>query len=347
MVMRLALAGSYALALMSVFSGNCHSQQPPITIAAHVIAPVDRTGLQAQLRDYFEKHRTDRPGLGSYAAGDQVAAYSDNPVGFAQFLTSTLKGALPESEGWPEIRLGLVCVYNNKEQWQRVRSEDKNFYLPESGITSVYDIANAINVPGQRTLNVIVVPIIAVAGETILSDPVDDPMTAATFPANHNALRDSANHDRGVVVTSLLFTRLPNDSAFNEGKYIVHEAGHWLGLSHPFDNASNCPDDDYRRQYADEYPHFQRGQRFGETFASGRVPRACGGPEPVHNYMSYTADRERREFNQGQIGKMKRTLESLKTTASENELQCKEGEQQYPELRRPTAPRPPSSVDVN
>ncbi|KAH8915266.1 hypothetical protein BT69DRAFT_1356819 [Atractiella rhizophila] len=93
---------------------------------------------------------------------------------------------------------------------------------------------------------------------------------------------------------------LPGGSAtpFDEGQTLTHEAGHWFGLYHVFDDyGSSCDDYD---QVSDTPPQktATSGCPTGKDSCSG------GGVDSIHNYMDYSDDSCMTEFTEGQATRM-------------------------------------------
>jgi hypothetical protein len=109
----------------------------------------------------------------------------------------------------------------------------------------------------------------------------------ATFPSHYSAqpLID------GIVVH---FGSLPGGfiDNFNKGQTATHEAGHWFGLYHTFQNGCSNQGD----QVADTPP--QRVPTSGCPEGKDTCP--APGLDPIHNYMDYSHDTCYSEFTQGQ-----------------------------------------------
>lgn len=101
----------------------------------------------------------------------------------------------------------------------------------------------------------------------------------------------------GVVI---LNESLPGGTAapYNEGDTLTHEAGHWLGLAHTFDNGCNDPGD-----YVADTPYQFDGDNIFECLESlNTCPQP--GKDPVHNFMSYGDDPCLDQFTKGQSKRM-------------------------------------------
>jgi len=92
----------------------------------------------------------------------------------------------------------------------------------------------------------------------------------------------------GVVIN---YRTVPNGSSvMNQGYTLVHEVGHWLGLSHTF--RDGC---DGQGDFIDDTP--------AHTVNEGcTVTDTCPGEgrDPISNYMSYSSDACMSEFTHGQ-----------------------------------------------
>lgn len=116
-----------------------------------------------------------------------------------------------------------------------------------------------------------------------------------TYPDNY---RTHPIND-GVLISP---RTLPGGTApgHNEGKSLVHEVGHWVGLYNTFQGGCSAPGD-----YVDDTPP--------EAYPSWGCPAerdSCpsGGLDPIHNYMDNSEDRCRNQFTQGQATRLSQQL---------------------------------------
>ncbi|HEX3740794.1 MAG TPA: zinc metalloprotease [Terriglobales bacterium] len=116
----------------------------------------------------------------------------------------------------------------------------------------------------------------------------------------------------GVVVR---FTTLPGgtENHYNEGRSIVHETGHWLGLYHTFQGGCTYPND-----YATDTP-----AEASASFACPTGQDSCAGEEfpgldPIDNFMDYTDDSCMVRFSAEQSKRMDAMSLKYRTIVSSN-----------------------------
>lgn len=121
----------------------------------------------------------------------------------------------------------------------------------------------------------------------------------ATFPQ----LSAGQDIDGVVILYETVGGRNNGFSQYDQGRTLVHEVGHYLGLLHTFEqvgiNCGNTYDsgDLIVDTPAEQFPHFSCVQTI-----------TCLSPDPIHNYMSYTPDICWEEFTQEQANRMRCTL---------------------------------------
>jgi hypothetical protein len=100
----------------------------------------------------------------------------------------------------------------------------------------------------------------------------------------------------GIVIDGRSTPGGPYGDAFSLGQTLTHEAGHYLGLAHTFEQGCIGHGD-----FVDDTP--------AEAEPTSGCPRnkdTCREPglDPIHNYMDYSFDRCYNQFTAGQTGRM-------------------------------------------
>lgn len=125
--------------------------------------------------------------------------------------------------------------------------------------------------------------------------------TEYMFPANN-----PTKWMDGVVVSHLVVPGGP-DPRYAQGKRVVHEVGHWLGLFHTFHQGCSGNGDDIKDTPA------HSAANLGVP-PDGLPNGACniGELAPIHNYMNYTDDVCMTQFTPEQIEKMRKVMQLLR-----------------------------------
>ena len=161
----------------------------------------------------------------------------------------------------------------------------------DSGGTAEFDMKSALRKGDYGDLNVYS----ASLGEDLLG--------WATFPESKPDATTRALD--GVVV---LDQSLPGgnadfgpDEVYNEGDTLTHEAGHWFGLYHTFEDWGTGNGCKGKGDYVNDTP-----SEFGPNFACDESADTCPskGTDPVHNYMDYTDDVCMVQFTAGQAARV-------------------------------------------
>ena len=116
----------------------------------------------------------------------------------------------------------------------------------------------------------------------------------ATFP------QESAGQERDGIVMAYqtIGGRNNGNQLYDQGRTLVHEMGHYLGLFHTFEGYNTCINsysggDLIVDTNAENQPHYQCVQT-----------ATCGSSDPIRNYMNYTPDSCMIKFTQEQANRM-------------------------------------------
>ncbi|MCP5055026.1 MAG: hypothetical protein GY940_48115 [bacterium] len=114
----------------------------------------------------------------------------------------------------------------------------------------------------------------------------------SSFPPN-----DAGSTTDGIVMLhSTIGGRDNGNGAFDQGRTLVHEAGHYLGLEHTFNGGCGSG--------------YTAGDRIADTNPESTAhygcspSNTCGSSDPITNYMNYTDDTCMEEFTQEQANRM-------------------------------------------
>jgi len=117
----------------------------------------------------------------------------------------------------------------------------------------------------------------------------------------------------GVVIHPSFFGK--NASArYNQGKVLVHELGHYLGLHHIWGSGMGCFDYDQ----VEDTPH-QEKPYFGCPFFP---QESCGSIDMHMNYMDYVDDACMNLFTSGQIKRMEVVTEEFRPYLGKSGVEC-------------------------
>jgi hypothetical protein len=185
-------------------------------------------------------------------------------------LNAAYAGATSRSAAATPFRFELVSVdTTDNASWYTVGYQSRAERLMKT----------ALRVGGAGTLNVY----LANLGGGLLG--------WATFP---DAYERAAEMDGVVILTD----SLPGgtDEHYSEGDTLVHEAGHWLGLYHTFQNGCSTNNDYVADTAPEKSPAFH--------CPVGRDTCPASGVDPITNFMDYTWDSCMDEFTVGQATRM-------------------------------------------
>lgn len=159
------------------------------------------------------------------------------------------------------------------------------------------DMKNSLGVDPTHALNIYVTSTIDFLGWTY-------------FPEDYS--ENSLQH--GVIVRT---DCLPNGgyTNYDQGKIAVHEAGHYLGLYHTFDDFGACKNADL----VDDTPIHQKNIGCPNT---NPPMDTCPQPglDPINNLMNYTNDPCRNYFTPGQFQRIKNITAEHKPSLGGNNI---------------------------
>jgi hypothetical protein len=193
-------------------------------------------------------------------------------------------GDVPESQITAQINV-LNAAYSPSASFILVQSDrttNATWYGAGPGSAAEQNMKAALRKGSADDLNI------------YSSNPGGGLLGWATFPWSYTR----APSQDGVVV---LFSSLPGGTAapYNLGDTATHEAGHWLGLYHTFQNGCNKKGDFVADTPSERSPAF--GCPAGRDTCRGK---SGAGLDPINNFMDYTDDACMFEFTAGQRVRM-------------------------------------------
>jgi hypothetical protein len=114
-------------------------------------------------------------------------------------------------------------------------------------------------------------------------------------------------YDGVVVLYQSVGGRNNGYAPYDQGRTLVHEVGHYLGLLHTFEGYG-C------------FEGYTSGDLIGDTHSENdehydcRQTSTCGTPDDIHNYMNYTEDTCMHEFTPDQSNRMVCSLVNYRTS---------------------------------
>jgi hypothetical protein len=116
-------------------------------------------------------------------------------------------------------------------------------------------------------------------------------------------------HDGVVVLSDAVGGRNNGYSVYDQGRTLVHEVGHYLGLLHTFENGGACPNGYSSGDLILDTPP-QQSEDYGTTASN-----TCGVPSAIDNYMNYSDDIAMDTFTAEQTNRMICSLISYRPLA--------------------------------
>jgi len=245
-------------------------------------------------------HEREKAFLSLLETSDRVVAAGGNftvPVNFNVIYASIniSAGYVPDSQIQAQIDVlnqdynGTGLSFQLQNITRTLNATWFNNVAPDTDVQTI--MKNALRQGDVKTLNIYTVGFKSGDAQGLLG--------YSTFPADY-----AANPmDDGIVV---LYSSLPGGSTanFSLGRTSTHEAGHWVGLYHPFQGGCNGDGDFVDDTPAEAYP--------ASGCPIGRDTCPSLGLDPVQNYMDYSNDSCMNNFTPGQIARLKSQISAYR-----------------------------------
>ncbi|KAK7539293.1 uncharacterized protein J3D65DRAFT_656932, partial [Phyllosticta citribraziliensis] len=177
-----------------------------------------------------------------------------------------------------------------------------------------WEMKAQLRLGGYDTLNIYLVEGIISNDGQLLGGFASNPSYLNLF-RDHPWWYDEAFLPDGVelAVDALPYNVFGSNPLCQEGKVLVHEVGHWLGLLHIFHKGCD-PDLESGGDYVFDTPPAADAMR--QCFAPGTAIRTCQGPifpdNLITNIMDDMPDSCRTDFTDGQVNRMFMTFHAMR-----------------------------------
>jgi len=241
---------------------------------------------------YFEANRKPAPEPDTAAIALNVIFHiisQDNTV---------LGGQIPDNVLVQQIAVLNQGFINTGLSWAIAGVERlirPDWYRPSVNSPSYQQMKQQLYAGGVADLNVYTV-----------GSFTDSTLGYSTFPDQYS----NAPRQDGIVIVADTFPggNIPDN---NFGRVLTHEAGHWVGLFHTFENYNYYINGCYG-------PGDQVDDTPAEATAASGCPygrNTCAnrpGVDPINNFMDYTSDFCRTEFTPGQVARLRAQIRTYR-----------------------------------